>query len=294
MPSFTFIAVTQAAQWNRYRPWFIDIDPHTWQTSPDAAREILEDHRDHIAGIVLPNALGVGSPHIDEWERLSQEWDLPIVIDSAAGFGSKYADSTPLGSRGSCEIFSFHSTKPFGIGEGGALVSLSRPLIETTHDFQNFGFNESKICYTLGLNGKMSEIAASIGRRQLEDFDSRLNDRGETFKIYREALSDAGMSFQPNAENSSHFCASICAETHEQKLNIRESLTAHRVQSRDYYNPPLHLHDYFRLNPTQAKVGTLKATEQVCSRIISLPIHDQMDPENRDRVISAVLKGLDS
>ncbi len=126
MPSFTFVAVAQAALWAGYRPWFIDIDADTWQPSAPSARAVLECSRDRVAGILLANVFGVGNPQVGAWEDLAAQWDLPIVIDSAAGFGSAYADGERLGGRGACEIFSFHATKPFAIGEGGALVS-SRP-----------------------------------------------------------------------------------------------------------------------------------------------------------------------
>ena len=130
MPSFTFIAVAQAALWAGYRPWFIDIDPDTWQPSAASARAVLERSRDRVAGILLANVFGVGNPQVGAWEDLAAEWDLPIVLDSAAGFGSMYADGERVGGRGACEIFSFHATKPFAIGEGGALVSRDPRLVE--------------------------------------------------------------------------------------------------------------------------------------------------------------------
>ena len=123
MPSFTFVAVAQAALWAGYRPWFIDIDPDTWQPSAPSARAVLECSRDRVAGILLVNVFGVGNPNVGAWEDLAAECDLPIVLDSAAGFGSAYADGERVGGRGACEIFSFHATKPFAVGEGGALVS---------------------------------------------------------------------------------------------------------------------------------------------------------------------------
>lgn len=143
MPSFTFVAVAQAAQWTGYRPWFIDIDPETWQPSIASARAVLEASRQQVAGILLPNVFGVGNPDIEAWEKLAAEWELPLVIDSAAGFGSAYSDGTRVGGRGTCEIFSFHATKPFAVGEGvrwshatqssssaptGSKTSVSKPL----------------------------------------------------------------------------------------------------------------------------------------------------------------------
>src|ERR1700731_2974635 len=63
-PAFTFIAVAEAALWVGYRPWFVDIDPCTWQPSVASARAVLERSRDRIAGILLTNAFGVGNPQV--------------------------------------------------------------------------------------------------------------------------------------------------------------------------------------------------------------------------------------
>jgi len=292
MPSFTFIAVAQACIWNGFAPWFIDIDPFSWQCSADSASEILESSREGVVGILLPNCLGVGHPDIVEWERLAAAWDLPLIIDSAAGFGSSYPDGQLLGGRGRCEIFSFHATKPFAIGEGGAVVSRDPELVEQVSRFQNFGFDDDGLCTQLGMNGKLSEISAAIGLRQLNSLDERLESRREVFAKYRCAFSNRGVTFQPNAAASSLFCATICAESPAAKRSLMQSLNAHRVQTREYYNPPLHRHPYFLSNRESRMMGALSVTEDFCSRVISLPIHDRMADGDVDRVIRAVQDGL--
>lgn len=290
MPSFTFVAVAQAAQWTGYRPWFIDIDPETWQPSIASAVAVLESSREHVAGILLPNVFGVGNPDIDAWEKLAAEWQLPIVIDSAAGFGSAYADGRPVGGRGACEIFSFHATKPFAVGEGGALVSRDPELIEMTHRFQNFGFEASRDCTQLGMNGKLQEISAAIGLRQLVGLDRRLASRRKVFDCYRAELAQLGLQFQPNAEASSLCFASVCCTSAGQKAAVLASLSEHAIQARDYYNPPLHRQKYF-VSDSELQSADLPATEDICSRIVSLPVHDDMASDDVARVLAAVEKG---
>lgn len=287
-PSFTFIAVPQAAIWNGYRPWFVDIDLISWQASPSSARRILKSGRGAIAGILLPNVLGVGSPHIREWELLAAEWELPIVIDSAAGFGSFYEDGSLLGGRGSCEIFSFHATKPFTIAEGGAIASNNPNLVKEVRQLQNFGFDEMRLCERLGFNGKLAEIPAAIGLRQLQGFKDRLAGRRKVFESYAKAFASLGFRFQPNAEASSHFCFTMCCETAELKSAVLFNLERARVQARDYYNPPLHHHPYFVANADQEQISCLPATDDISSRIVSLPIHDHMPAHDIELVIEAV------
>lgn len=288
MPSFTFVAVAQAAIWNGYRPWFVDIDTGTLQASTDSAIRVLETDRDRVAGVLLPNVFGVGNPVIDDWERLAADWDLPIVIDSAAGFGSRYADGELLGGRGSCEVFSFHATKPFAIGEGGALVSRDRTLIADAEQWQNFGFDHSRQSVRLGLNAKLSELSAAIGVRQLAGFEARLASRRAAFERYRTALGSLGVDFPLNADRSSLCFATMCCPTAADAEAVFHRLIHHRIAARRYYNPPVHRQSYFQSDPAAWESTDLPATESVCSRVVSLPIHDHMDTETLDRVVAAV------
>jgi dTDP-4-amino-4,6-dideoxygalactose transaminase len=288
MPSFTFVAVAQAALWVGYRPWFIDIDPDTWQPSAPSARAVLESSRDRVAGILLTNAFGVGNPQVGAWEDLAAEWELPIVLDSAAGFGSMYAAGERVGGRGACEIFSLHATKPFAVGEGGALVSRDPRFVEKVYHFQNFGLDGSRKCTQLGMNAKLQELNAAIGLRQLVGLDRRLASRRDVFECYRAELTSLGMRFEANAEASSLQCGSACCTSADHKAAVLASLHEHAIQARDYYNPPLHLHPYFVANPQLAASADLHVTEDICSRIVSLPIHDYMAPDDVARVVAAV------
>jgi dTDP-4-amino-4,6-dideoxygalactose transaminase len=291
MPSFTFVAVAKAALWAGYRPLFIDIDADTWQPSAPSARAIPKHLRDQVAGILLANVFGVGNPRISAWEDLAAEWDVPIVLDSAAGFGSAYADGKRVGGRAACEIFSFHATKPFGIGEGGALVSRDPRLVEQVRAFQDFGFAERRECTQLGLNGKLPEISAAIGLRQLVGFDDRLAGRRKVFDRYCAELSGLGLRFQPNAHASSLAFASACCDSADQKAAVLAALHQDAIRAHDYYNPPQHLQPYFLANPGLSISTDLPVTMDIYSRMVSLPVHDFMAASDLERVVAAVKKG---
>ena len=69
------------------------------------------------------------------------------------------------------------------------------------------------------------------------------------------------------------------------------SLREHAIKARDYYNPPQHRHLYFVVNPEVIRFADLPVTEDICSRIVSLPIHDDMASDDVGRVVAAVRKG---
>jgi len=290
MPSFTFVAGAQVCWWSGHRPAFVDMDPVTWQPDAGSARMILEESRAEIAGILLGNSFGIGNPDIGAWEDLAAEFELPLVIDSAAGFGSRYADGERVGGRGDCEIFSFHATKPFAVGEGGAVASRHASVIERVQRWQNFGFGPDRQSIELGMNGKLQELNAAIGLLQLEGLDRRIAGRRAAYDHYRQELSPRGLTFAVNAEHSSLCFASACADTPELKAAMLAGLHRRGVEARDYYNPPLHRQEYLRANPELSRAGSLPVTDDVCQRILSLPIHDHMDPSDTKRVVDAVLE----
>lgn len=288
LPSFTFVATAQAAQWCGYRPLFCDLDPTTIQPSVEDAASLIEAHGQRVAGILVCNTFGVGNSQIGQWEALAESHGLPLLIDSAAGFGSDYVDGEPVGARGACEIFSFHATKPMGIGEGGAVLSRSPRIVEAVHEFQNFGFTDGRDSTHLGLNGKLSEFHAAVGLRQLESLDARIASRRRVLARYASALESLGLDFQDNADRSSVCFAGAVCRSSDHKVAVLASLRANGVQARDYYNPPVHRQTHYAQNPEIWASSELAVTLDVCARIVSLPVHDFMPDADVDRVVLAI------
>lgn len=141
------------------------------------------------------------------------------------------------------------------------------------------------------MNAKLQELNAAIGLRQLLAFDRRLASRRNVFEEYRAELGQVGVRFQPNAEASSLCFASASCTSADHKAAVLASLREAAVQARDYYNPPLHLNEYFVTNSELVKSADLSVTRDICARIVSLPIHDYMAPDDIARVVAAVRKG---
>lgn len=290
IPSFTFAAGAEAIVWAGYSPLFIDVDRESLQPSIDDAVRAFRDTPGTIAGILLCNTFGIGNSEISQWEQLATAHGVPLIIDSAAGFGSRYPDNRKLGSRGSAEIFSFHATKPFAIGEGGAVVTRDHALDERLKSFQNFGFAAAGGAIQLGLNGKLQEINAAIGLRQLDVIEAAIASRRQTLRQYREALPSDIIAFPVGIELSSLCFATMMVSTPALRDRLQDRLVAAGVEARTYYSPALHRQPYFS---DAARVGTLTATDDVCSRILSVPLHPYMAPEDVQLVIDQLQQGVD-
>ncbi|MDB5164323.1 MAG: hypothetical protein JWS12_941 [Candidatus Saccharibacteria bacterium] len=289
LPSFTFPAGPLATQWCGYVPLFFDIDKNTLQPSQASFKQIYRKYGKDMAGILLINEYGIGNDQIDEWESLSKDLDIPLIIDSAPGIGSTYPDGKLLGARGSCEIFSMHATKPFGIGEGGLITTKDKGLAESIESLKNFGFDDHKLADKEGLNAKITELDCAIGLRILKNYETILRKRRNVYASYERLLINKRVRFIPFADKASIQFATILVAADERSKILR-NLKDNKIEARTYYAPPLHYQPLFKDSPR----GDLKNTEEISKQVISLPVHNDMATETIEficRVVEEAMHG---
>ena len=286
MPSFTFVAGAEALIRNNLTPVLIDIDEQTWQPSINQAREILSTSVDDIAGILLCNIFGVGNRDIEQWESLSAEYEIPLIIDSAAGFGSYYTQNERIGGRGDCEIFSLHATKPFSVGEGGLITSRNESFIEKMRSAQNFGFESDRNVHRIGTNAKMQEFSCAIGLRQLKKLSSKVLGRQKAYLKYKQKLGAKGYSFQDNTEFSTVAFVSTLIPANLELDAVKEKFVNGGVEARRYYVPALHQQEIL-IRYCETPLD-LSVTNQICDRIISIPLYESMTEEDIEYVCSLI------
>ena len=287
VPSFTFAAGPLALCRHGLEPLFFDVDAATWQPCIAEAEALLGARRD-IGGVLLTSTFGVANAEIARWEALAEQHNLPLIIDSAAGFGSTYPWDEPLGRRGSCEIFSLHATKTLAVGEGGAIAVRDPELRATLECLKNFGFNDARQAMLMGTNAKLGEFACSIGLRQLEVLRHRVELRQGVLAAYRTRLEPLGCTFQPGADRAAVAFVSVLLPTPPLRHALVDALRSDGVQCRTYYNPPVHEQPVFA---NFADRVSLTATTDISARIISLPMADRLPEETIDR-ISTIAESL--
>lgn len=282
--SFTFAAAAERLIANGYTPVFIDIDENL-QPDISQAKDFLRGNRSTTAGALIANTFGVGNPGIAEWEELAGDYDLPLIIDSAAGLGSSYTGDEKIGMRGDCEVFSLHATKPFAVGEGGLIVSHDKDLIQTCRELTNFGFGSNREVNHIGTNAKLQELNCAIGSRQLQGYDERLESRRQTLSEYKKQLHEAGYEFQANDELSTVAFATAIAPTPESAEEAISRLHAQSVEARQYYAP---LHLQRELARYCEAAASLARTEDIASRVLSLPVHDGMTDQAINQTVRPI------
>ena len=284
-PSFTFASGPGVLVGQGFSPIFIDINDK-WQPSIEQARTVLEDRSSQIAGILLCNTFGVGNTEIEKWEGLAKKYKKPLIIDSAAGFGSRYSKDEMIGGRGCCEVFSLHATKPFGVGEGGLIVSRDKDFIERCRQMTNFGFDDSRKAVWIGTNAKLQEINCALGLRLLKTLALRIEKRQQVLKDYKAVLAPNGFIFQPNDELSTVPFVSVISLSEERAQQTFSALQEASIEAKKYYDP-VHTHPVFRDYYEDAQ--TLDLTNFTVGRILSLPLHDNMSKRVVDQITYVML-----
>lgn len=273
--SFTFAAGPEVLIRHGFTPVFIDIEKDTWQADVQRAAVYIDANKEKVAGILFCNTFGVGNPEIAEWEKMAQEHNLPLIVDSAAGFGSKYSDEEMIGLRGDCEIFSLHATKPFCIGEGGLVIARNAELAEKIRRLENFGFDAHHDVAEIGTNAKLQELNCAIGLRQLALLDERLARRRANLAQLKQMLGKE-LEFQANDSISSIPFVSVLMPSAEIREKVLATLETQGIEAKTYYAP---LHKESALMSRSKLADDLIVTEDVSSRIVSLPLYDSMNNE---------------
>jgi dTDP-4-amino-4,6-dideoxygalactose transaminase len=290
MPSFTFAAMAQAARWSQLTPLFCDINASDWSADPASERRLLEKHHDEIA-VVMPYATFGYAIDLARYEQIQREFGIPVVVDAAASLGTVSADGRGFGAGFSgAVVFSMHVTKAFATGEGGLVYSASSQLIHSLHSMSNFGFSGPRNAVTIGLNGKMSEVAALLATLRLQDFDAVMQRRANIVEQYRRALPE--LSFQPvTAHRQAHqFTPTLLPrEMADCRAAIQAEMRRRGVESASYFSPHVAEQDYFRAH---ADLTTLPITNDVASRALTLPLFDTMTDGEVQEVTQAVKAAL--
>jgi dTDP-4-amino-4,6-dideoxygalactose transaminase len=284
VPAFTFTATACAIRWAGFEPLFIDIDAESWQMDPLRLGEALELYDGSVAGIMGCSTFGTAAPPALRagWRALAASSDLPLLIDSAAGFGAVDEYGAPLGAQGETEIFSFHATKPFSIGEGGAIVTSDPEFGERAARLINFGINpDTRSSEVAGLNAKMSELIAAAGLAMLDRFDVALARRRATAAEIQARFACHPLTYQAGSAGSTWQVFQLLvpdARARRRALALAEELA---VEARTCFDPPLHHHPAFADAPV---AGSLDVTEALAARALSLPMANALGPRQIARL----------
>ena len=284
-PSFTFPATAQAIMWSGLEPLWVDVEPSGWHLDPQELSSALSAHRGNVAAVLACSTFGTAPSveHSAAWREACEEAEVPLIVDSAPGFGSRDERGDLLGSQGDAEIFSFHATKPFAIGEGGMVTTHNPIFAKRLAAMANFGFGpDREISSHFGLNAKMSEMHAAIGLAALDDFEQVLTSRRDLAERMRSDLDHSGYSFQAGCQSSTWQFVPVMAPSADVRDAVLTRSRTQQIEIRNYHSP-LHRMSVFASHLAH---GDLPVTEDLVCRSLSLPLANDLAESAIQRIVA--------
>ncbi len=307
VPSFTFVASANVALFEGLIPLFVDIDPRTFNMSPESLEDILiriskSKYRignETVDPKRVKYLMGVdifGQPM--DWKpviELAKSYGLEIIEDSCEALGAEYRGEK-VGRFGVAGAFAFYPNKQITTGEGGIVVTDDERVYRLSRSMRNQGRGESEewlYHVRIGYNYRMDEMSAALGWSQMKKLDRILEMREVVAKRYTEMLEDVDGVRPPVIEEyttrMSWFVYVVLLDEGIDRDGVIEFMEGHGVQVRNYFYP-VHLQPFYR--KMGHGEGELPITEDVSRRTLALPFYTDMGEEEQTKVVETLKEAL--
>jgi dTDP-4-amino-4,6-dideoxygalactose transaminase len=275
---FSYVATTSAIVWEGCTPVFVDIHPEYLTIDETKIEQAITEKTTCILATHV-----FGNPcNIEEIERIANKHKLKVIYDGAHAFGVNYKGKS-IFEYGDVTTCSFHATKLFHTGEGGAIFCKDPALFHQLYYSHNFGHDGPLAFHGLGINGKMSELQAAMGLAVLPHMPEILKGRSRVVSWYDEFLKLESLEqIEIRKEtnwNSAYY--PVLFESENQLLEIEKSLQDIGIFPRRYFYPSLTKLPY-------VPQSSCEIASDVSSRILCLPIFYGLSVNEVKRIASII------
>ena len=288
-PSFTYIATTEVVALLRLKPVFVEVDPVTFCMDPAALEKAITPKTKAIVPVHL---YGQAAP-MEEILQIAKKHNLYVIEDNAQAIGCSYTfkDGTvkKTGTMGHIGATSFYPSKNLGaFGDGGALFTNDDALAHTLKTIANHGQEKRYYHDIVGCNSRLDSIQAAILNIKLKHLDRYNQARANVALFYNQAFENCAVITTPStAAYSTHVFHQYTILFDGDRDGLIAHLSEKGIPSMIYYPVPGHkqkMFASFNLPDT-----LLPTTDDLTNRVISLPIHTEMDMEQLTYITEAVL-----
>lgn len=286
VPSFTFIATASMVTMSGGRPVFCDVDPQTFLIDlEDAAKKITPRTR-----AISPVHLFGNACDVEAVESLAKKNNLVIVWDAAQAHGAQFR-GRDVGSFGDCVCYSFYPSKNMFVGEGGMTCSNNPEYATKMRYMRSHGQTGHYLHTMLGVNYRMTDVEAAIGREQLKRLDDMLAIRRRNAEVLNRGLGEVpGIQLQQITANSLHAWHQYCVVVEPGSFGCDRDALAQRLKEKGiatgvHYPRGLHQQPIFMELYGNSH---LPHTEYLASNILALPVHHGLTEDQLQYIIEAV------
>jgi len=290
-PSFTYIATTEVIALLKLTPVFVEVDPQTFCIDPVAIRNAITPKTKAI----VPVHLYGHSAAMEEIMDIAREFNLYVIEDNAQAIGCDYIFRNGVkkktGTMGTIGTTSFYPSKNLGAyGDGGALYTNDDDLAVKLKMIANHGQSKRYYHDLVGCNSRLDSIQAAILNEKLKYLDEYIDARRQAAAFYDNAFADCRKIKTPfRASYSNHvFHQYTVILEGVDRDELHKFLTEQKIPSMIYYPVPAHRQKMFE----QYNTSNLKmpVTDWLTERVISLPMHTELDEEQLNYISSRVLE----
>lgn len=295
VPSFTFPSTANAFTLRGAELSFCEIERSTLNIDVDALAGIVTDK----TKVIVPVHYGGVGCDMERINELANSYNAHVVEDAAQAVNAKYQGSF-LGTEGDIGCYSFHGTKSYSAGEGGALILNDERFVERAEYLRYKGTNYEKFRrgevdrYTwvdVGSSYVPSEMQTALAYEQLLRRDEIKNERLENFRYYRERLSgklsESVFRLQtiPGDREPNAQLFALLTEDADQREALLSHLHGRDIGAASHFEP---LHASKMGGKFGYVRGDLPVTEEVAASLVRLPVHEGLGEEELEYVIDAV------
>ena len=284
----TFPATPHVLSWNNVTPVFADIDPDTLCLDPASVESLVTSRTSGILGV---HVYGVPCD-VHALGAIARSHGLRVVYDGAHAFGTQISGQ-PIASFGDATMFSFHATKLFHTAEGGALAVGDPDLKRRIDLLKNFGIKNEDEVVMPGINGKMSELQAALGRIVLRHVSVERQRRAAIRQVYEQRLcgiTGLRLHAQPAGTTDSLQYLVLRVNAAQASCNrdtLHERLKRYNIITRKYFHPLCSDYDCYRHLPT-ASPQHLPNAYRVASEVLVLPLYGALTADDVHRICDAI------
>lgn len=275
---FSYVATSASIVWENCTPVYVDIHPEYFTIDESKIESVITERTTCILATHV-----FGNPcNIEEIERIAQKHKLSVVYDAAHCFDVKYKNKS-IFEYGDISTCSFHATKLFHTGEGGALFTNNEDLFHRSYYSHNFGHNGPLDFHGLGINGKISELQSAMGLTVLPYLKQIIKARKDIISMYLNGINFSKLKTIRLREhtdwNYSYF--PIVFNSEENLLQVQLALNEKKIFPRRYFYPSLNALPY-------VKHDTVPISENISKTILCLPLYHDLDFSDVATIIDIV------
>jgi dTDP-4-amino-4,6-dideoxygalactose transaminase len=280
---FSYVATTASIVWQNCTPVFVDIHPE-YLTIDETKIEAAITER--TTAILATHVFG-NPCHVEAIEAIAKKHQLKVIYDAAHCFGVNYKGQSVF-NYGDVSTCSFHATKLFHTGEGGALFCQDEETRQEMWYRNNFGHDGPEKYHGLGINAKMSELQAAMGLSVLpymEDITTERKRVCDYYDLHLDLLKVSKLKIRDHTDwNYAYY--PVIFESEAQLLETMQNLAAHSIHPRRYFYPSLE--DLPYINSKQCLIA-----DDIAKRVLCLPLFYQLKTKQQEiitGIINSVIK----